>query len=350
MTPWRLIAVCVVALLPAVAGGRARADEAPGDHAPAADGEPAAAAVAAWLHAGAPPEGPLVKAVRELGVRALPALRAAAAVGHEARVDALRGEIVTAWQRAQTPAGMVFVPAGDIELPRARPPFGPSGVREHVPAFYLDRVELSAAAWRDGCRRHGLFRGTELLPPAASEDPWPAHVEPSDEWPATGMTWRQARTFAEVARGGRLPTAAEFERALRGSGVGTWPWGEPPDARRANLAGLGPGHPLPVGSLPEGEGPFGALDLVGNVAEWTATFRRRGSAGGAWPFALGGSWLDEGDGELLWRPYGHPDEPQGDTVGRLWIGFRVAKDVPWPPGEGPCAADPADPASGDRAK
>lgn len=331
----RLLAIVLLVGLPAAAKQAAWGGETPVDAAPAADPARATETVRAWLAAGAPLDGPLVRTLVELGTHALPALRETPAPGLEVQVHAVRACILAAWQRAQTPEGMVFVPAGDIEVPRERPPFGPSGARELVPAFYLDRVEVSARAWRTGCRRHALFREGERLPPAASANPWPEHVEPSDDWPATGMTWREASHFAKVVRGGRLPTAAEFERALRGSGVGTWPWGQPPDARRANLAGLGPGHPLPVGSLPEGETPFGVLDLVGNVAEWTSTFRQVGRARGGWPFALGGSWLDGVEDDVLWRPYGLAHEPQGDTVGRLWIGFRVARDVPWPPGEGP---------------
>ncbi|MEZ6027819.1 MAG: SUMF1/EgtB/PvdO family nonheme iron enzyme [Planctomycetota bacterium] len=350
MKPSRLLAIALLTGLTVSAGRVVCGGEPPAGGVPAADHEQATDAVRAWLAAGAPVDGPLLEALRELGTHALPALRATPAPGHEAQVRAVRASIVAAWQRAQTPEGMVFVPAGDIEVPSERPPFGPSGTRELVPAFYLDRLEVSAREWRVGCRQHTLFRHGDRMPPVAAANPWPEHVEPSDDWPATGMSWRDADRFAKVVRGGRLPTAAEFERALRGSGVGTWPWGAPPDARRANLAGLGPGHPLPVGTLPESETPFGVLDLVGNVAEWTSTFRQVGRARGGWPFALGGSWLDGVEDELLWRPYGLAHEPQGDTIGRLWIGFRVARDVPWPPGEGPGARDPESAEDAPRAK
>jgi hypothetical protein len=97
------------------------------------------------------------------------------------------------------------------------------------------------------------------------------------EHPVVCVTRAQAREYAAWA-GGRLPTDTEWTRACEGDDGRTYPWGEAaPDERLANFYDPAQdghtsdndyGDTTAVGSYPAGAGPYGALDMAGNVWEW----------------------------------------------------------------------------------
>ncbi len=107
---------------------------------------------------------------------------------------------------------------------------------------------------------------------------WPGPVPPEDrlDHPVTLVPFAYAQAFCAFdgrRRGlrGRLPAEAEW-MALAGAGDGrAYPWGDAYDPRRLNDATAGPGTTTPVGAYPEGAAPTGALDVAGNVYEWTVT-------------------------------------------------------------------------------
>jgi formylglycine-generating enzyme required for sulfatase activity len=159
-----------------------------------------------------------------------------------------------------TPAGDVDVVAGEHELPRSY--FAKEAPRSVVPvaSFAIARVPVTVDQWRSYADAGGIAYQTD---------------EPGSH-PVDGVTWSAATDFcrwaaAELGLPVRLPEEVEWERAARGDDARTYPWGDRFDPALANLAEHGVGHALPVGSLPRGAGPFGVLDLAGNVDEWTST-------------------------------------------------------------------------------
>ena len=102
-------------------------------------------------------------------------------------------------------------------------------------------------------------------------------VTGADGVPVTYISRDEAEAFC-AANGVRLPTEVEWEAAARGGDDRLWPWGdEPPDTTRATF-GRGIGGPSRAGMHPAGAAPCGALDLAGNVYEWTADGVVRGGS------------------------------------------------------------------------
>lgn len=96
-----------------------------------------------------------------------------------------------------------------------------------------------------------------------------------EDHPQNCVSFRGAEDYC-AWRGARLPSADEWELAATGGDPKRrYPWG-PGEPNADTLCWSGGGVPrrtttCPAGATPGDVGPFGHLDLGGNVREWTAT-------------------------------------------------------------------------------
>jgi serine/threonine-protein kinase len=154
----------------------------------------------------------------------------------------------------QTETGTaLLIPAG---------PFlhGASRERAVVPAFYLDRTEVTNQAY-------ARFA-------SATKRPLPPDFPQNlSHYPVVNVTITDANAFCRWA-GKRLPDPLEWEKAARGSEGRIYPWGDQEDPTRANVAD-NPGRTepglVPADSMPETASPYGPLHMAGNVLEYART-------------------------------------------------------------------------------
>jgi formylglycine-generating enzyme required for sulfatase activity len=219
-------------------------------------------------------------------------------------------------------ASVVYVPAGDFLM-------GKIGVTVYLDDYWIYETEVTASQYRDfldsgnwpvaeNWRDWILDRPTLKI--FAVEGGW--KVERGYEThPVTDMTWDDARAYCQWA-GGDLPTEAQWEKAARGVDNRNYPWGganwtdefvyanicDVNCPIRGDLISLfddGYAMTAPVGSFLEGISPYGALDMFGNVGEWTLDWwaesdfdqldlvNPQGPADGEERVFRGGGWYSE---------------------------------------------------------
>jgi eukaryotic-like serine/threonine-protein kinase len=214
---------------------------------------------------------------------------------------------------------MVYVPAGDFifgdDSPEAPRPRQSRSTR----AFYIDETEVSN-------REYKQFVDATGHPPPDSTA-YLAHPE----LPVTNVTFDDAQSFAEWV-GKRLPSEEEWEKAARGTKGQIYPWGDDPWT-----SGV-PTELQPIDSFPDRKSPFGALNMAGNVLEWTTarhipnereladmhTVLGNTAFSRTWYSAKGGSFSPHGD-ILFFRCYMRRVFP-ADQPSPV-IGFRCVRNV-----------------------
>ena len=115
---------------------------------------------------------------------------------------------------ATTTGEMVLVPAGSFLFGEKKEPVS-------LPAFYIDKTEVSNASYA------AYAKAQNRALPAGAPD-----------LPVVGISIMDAQQYARWA-GKRLPTSREWEKAARGIDGRLFPWGNQREPARANVAGAG---------------------------------------------------------------------------------------------------------------
>lgn len=161
-----------------------------------------------------------------------------------------------------TPAGtehvQVFVPASTFTMGSSDGPANARPAHEvMLDAFYIDKYEVTNAQYLAYVEATGSER-PQFIRDDGFDQP---------DQPVVGLVWYQARDYCQWA-GLQLPSEAQWELAAAGTDGRVFPWGDAPADESLCNFNFSAG-PMPVGSYPDGASPFGALDMAGNVWEWT---------------------------------------------------------------------------------
>ncbi len=188
------------------------------------------------------------------------------------------------------PAGMVKIPAADflfevsgIEIEGSNEtgadvqyPWEDSPRRFHrhslhIDSFYIDKYPVTNTEFKK-------FRDSTLYHPKDDLNflrDWKNGTYPAgwENRPVTWVSLEDARAYAAWA-GKRLPHEWEWQYAAEGAEARQYPWGNDwdPGAVPAPDQSRSMRGPDPVDAHPKGASPFGVMDLVGNVWQWTDEF------------------------------------------------------------------------------
>jgi iron(II)-dependent oxidoreductase len=246
------------------------------------------------------------------------------------------------------PAGMVKIPEGDflfkvhgIEVEGSddigvdvQYPWEDSARRYHehtvqVKPFWIDKYPVTNAEFKK-------FLDATHYRPADDLDflrDWQNGTYP-EGWADKPVTWvslEDARAYAAWA-GKRLPHEWEWQYAAEGTDSRLYPWGNQWDAAAVPAPDKGRTMrgPDAVSAHPKGASPFGVMDLVGNVWQWTDEYLDDHTRGG---ILRGGSYYQP-QGSIWYFPQAYKLNEHGklllmapsmDRSGG--VGFRCAQDA-----------------------
>lgn len=248
-------------------------------------------------------------------------------------------------------SGPIGLPPDENEQPKWKPSAKPMSLKwldvpegEFVAGLdskLLTRLPLQESARQRHFRRSVWVRGFQIAETVVTNaqyyefvrqtgcempEHWRAEQDPPygagmDDLPVVNVTWHDAMLYCQWA-GARLPTGLEWSKAAgwcaRSNQMRLYPWGDEFDPRLCNSEPNGAPGPVSVCEYPDGKSPCGALQMAGNVWEWT-------DAGKAETKSIrGGSFRDDDVTEQMTSldiTYLHGD------VAKDEVGFRCARDA-----------------------
>ncbi len=242
---------------------------------------------------------------------------------------------------------MVYIPAGDFKM--GCDPAHNGGYdcykdelplhKVYLDAYWIDKTEVTNAQYEQ-CVAAGVCDppGSIL---SASQSYYFGNTS-FDSYPVVYVSWQNASKYCAWA-GRELPTEAQWEKAARGEGVRTFPWGDASptcDLVNGEVNGkMCVGNATEVGSYPSGDSPYGVLDMAGNVWEWVSDWYDKdyynsqeffenplGPSTGIYRVFRGGSFLSRGYYGLrsAYRSYGLPGNLDYSGNRSASLGFRCA--------------------------
>jgi formylglycine-generating enzyme required for sulfatase activity len=199
-----------------------------------------------------------------------------------------------------------------------------------IRAFYIDKYPVTNAQFKK-------FLDASRYRPRDDHDflrDWKDGTFPQG-WANKPVTWvsqEDARTYAAWA-GKRLPREWEWQYAAQGNDGRLYPWGN--DWRPTAVPDAWTGRDMAgadnVDAHPGGASPFGVMDLVGNVWQWTDEYVDDHTRAG---ILRGGSYYQP-QGSIWYFPQAYRNDQHGklllmapsyDRSGGL--GFRCVVDAP----------------------
>ena len=248
----------------------------------------------------------------------------------------------------EAPSGMVRIPGGsfvfkvrgteieggdspgvDVQYPWED---SPRRFHEHtiqVRPFFIDKFPVTNAQFKQ------FLDATHYVPrdSGAFLRDWEDGTFPQgwENRPVTWVSLEDARQYAAWA-GKRLPHEWEWQFAAQGMDHLTYPWGNDWQPSNVPIPDMGKSMrgPDPVDAHPEGASPYGVMDVVGNVWQWTDEFEDEHTRAG---IVRGGEYYQP-QGSIWYFPQAYRNDehskvllmaPSYDRSGG--IGFRCVRDV-----------------------
>lgn len=190
----------------------------------------------------------------------------------------------------------------------------------HLDEFWIDKTPVTHADYKrfiDANPKHEVpFVDEEWAQPYNWNKQYRTFRHELADHPVVLVSWHDAKAYAKWAECD-LPSEQQWEKAARGTDGRQYPWGEWQE-NHCNTSEAGINKTTPVGQFsPQGDSPYGCVDMSGNVWEWTDSLYREGSSSRV---LRGGSWRNNANhARAAYRGNNHPDDRNFD------LGFRVGR-------------------------
>lgn len=191
-----------------------------------------------------------------------------AACGKREEAAATKGTAAAPAKPAVTPGEMVLIPAGEFIFGTNDKDFQPANPQQkmNLPAYWIDKYEVTNAEFLDFAI-NSSYSGEG----AKEGKDWRTFFTPDKARnPVIYITWNDAVAYCK-AKGERLPTEQEWEKAARGTDGRRYPWGDKWEPNKSNTYEAGLRNTAEIGKSDD-VSPYGVHDMLGNVQEWTSSW------------------------------------------------------------------------------